>query len=394
MSRTMYLIANVLGLLVFGIIVLYLLVRSLKKSEEPGKLLFRWLLTFILIAVGIYTIRKFPPFAWPIVAAAFGLPIAVIWARSIGEMVAAPFGSLMTGGNDAPEPTPFYSIAEARRKQGQFDESIRLIRAQLEKFPGDFTGMMLIATIQAEDQKDVQGAQRTIEQLVSDSSRPPQAIASALHALADWHLALQDPDSARLPLERILELYPDTPISQIANQRIAHLGTRQEVEAMHRKGPIALRAGEKNIGLRSDVKPVADATPTEIATGYVRQLEKYPNDAEVREKLAMLYLDQFKRPDLAADQFELLAAQENEPARRIAHWLNQLATVHVRRNDLAAAEEALRRILQKYPGSPQAEMAMTRLAGIGGEIKANSSSTSLKLGNYEHDLGLKGKLKG
>jgi len=366
-----------------------LMYRSLTRSDDPGKLAFKWILTVILLVVGVFVVIHAPPTGRPPIAAAFAIPIGIIWTKSIGEMIAAPLAGLFTGGNEPPEAVPMYSIAESKRSLSQFDQAIRLIREQLEKFPGDFQGMMLMAAIQAENLNDIQAAQTTIEHLLA-GKRTPQAAASALHALADWHLRVEDPDSARAALERIVQMYPDTPVAQIAAQRIARIGTREELTAMRHQGPIKVRPGEKDIGLRTDIKPMAEADPDEIAAGYVRQLVKHPLDTETREKLAILYLEHYERPDLALDQFEQLASQPNETPRRIARWLDFVATVHLRRNDLASAEAALRRIIEKYPGTAPAQTAATRLPSLEGELRRQKASSTIKLGIYDRDIGLKG----
>jgi TolA-binding protein len=368
---------------------LFLLYRSLKKTDEPLALINKWIWTFLIAAVGIFLAMHSPLYAVPPVVALFAIPIGAIWTKSLGAIVAAPLTGLFTGGNREVDPTPIYSIAESKRGHGQYDEAIRLIRAELEKFPGDFVGMMLLATIQAENLNDIQAAQATIEQLLAVPKRTPQAIASALHALADWQLRLPDPDAARAALQRIIDQFPDTPLAQIAMQRIARIGSVDQIAAMRERGPIALPAGKKDIGLRTDIVPVPEENPMDTAAAYTRQLTKHPADAETREKLALLYMNEFHRPDLAAQQFQLLSCQANMPARRAAGWLNQLASIHLQNNDLTAARAAVNAIIERYPGTAPAEMAKTRLPGLEGELKGYRNAQSVKLGSYESDLGLK-----
>ena len=42
--------------------------------------------------------------------------MAILWTGNIAEYLARPFENLYTGGDVAPDPAPFYSIAEAQRK--------------------------------------------------------------------------------------------------------------------------------------------------------------------------------------------------------------------------------------------------------------------------------------
>ena len=127
------------------------------------------------------------------------------------------------GGREPPARAPVYSIAHSKRSLGHFDEAVRLIREQLNQFPGDIEGFMLLASIQAENLVDLQAAQSTIEHLLN-THPPPQAGAAALFALADWHMSVQDVDSTRATLERIHSNYPSTPMARIAAQRIADMG--------------------------------------------------------------------------------------------------------------------------------------------------------------------------
>jgi hypothetical protein len=94
--------------------------------------------------------------------------------------------------------------------------------------------------------------------------------------------------------------------------------------------------------------------------------------------------------DLAAAQLEQLIALRAESPRHIAGWLNLLATVHARfGNDLAGAESALRRIVERFPRSVAAEAAAARLASLNTEDRANRQTEAKTLGSYEKQIGLK-----
>jgi hypothetical protein len=120
-------------------------------------------------------------------------------------------------------------------------------------------------------------------------------------------------------------------------------------------------------------------------------LVKHPNDTETRHKLAILYAEHLERLDLAVNQLEQLVALPNATPHDITQWLNQLATLHIRHgNDMVAAENALRRIMDRFPKSAAATRAEARLAALPGELKAAAVITAAKaLGVYEKDLGLK-----
>jgi hypothetical protein len=94
---------------------------------------------------------------------------------------------------------------------------------------------------------------------------------------------------------------------------------------------------------------------------------------------------------LAVSQLEQLAALPNETPQHIAHWLGLLATVHIRHgHDMEAAEDALRRIIDRFPKSAVATRAVARLATLQAELKTATTTTAAKaLGVYEKDVGLK-----
>src|SRR5207244_2627858 len=117
---------------------------------------------------------------------------------------------LFDGGSLAPEPRPLYSVAQSRQKQGKYLEAVAEIRKQLERFPTDLEGHLLLAQIQAEDLKDMPAAEITIQRLCAQPGHAPKNIAFALYSLADWYLAIgHDQDRARLAFEQIVGSYPD-----------------------------------------------------------------------------------------------------------------------------------------------------------------------------------------
>ena len=87
--------------------------------------------------------------------------MAVTWRHSIIDLMANPIASLYDGGNEPPSrsriiPSPFQN-----GKLNKPLEAIVEIRKQLAKFPNDFEGVTLLASIQAEDMKDLPSAEIT-----------------------------------------------------------------------------------------------------------------------------------------------------------------------------------------------------------------------------------------
>lgn len=135
-----------------------------------------------------------------------------------------PIGALFDGGSEEPDAAPFYYLAEACRRKGDFDEAIERTQDQLEKFPDDYRGLMLLAEIQAENLKDIPAAKATIDQILNTPNQSPQNIAFALGRLADWHLSNEhDAPLARAALFRVMELLPETEFATAASERLRQL---------------------------------------------------------------------------------------------------------------------------------------------------------------------------
>ncbi len=89
--------------------------------------------------------------------AAVGVVLGVMWTAQIVGFVMSPITSIMDGGTEPPERKPFYSIAMTKRNRGKPREAVAEIRRQLEQFPNDFEGVMLLAQVQAHDLNDLPG---------------------------------------------------------------------------------------------------------------------------------------------------------------------------------------------------------------------------------------------
>jgi tetratricopeptide (TPR) repeat protein len=367
--------------------------RSLVNSDSRGVLVTKWVVSAVLILMII--LIESMDFAFKFI---FMLIPAVIlglmWTSNVCNILFRPLTGAFDGEGDEKELEPFYFIAEAKRRKGLYQEAVAEVRRQLELFPGDVAGMMKLAAIQAEDLHDLPAATETLHELLQQPGLPPNNAVAALQTLADWQLQLgRDTAGARDSLERIIEMFPDSPYSHNAEQRLAHLEGVTRTREFREHAVFKVPSGPRDLGLRKTVLQVespqeaADA----LAAEYVRQLEKYPNDTETRQKLAMLYAELFDRLDLAVSQLEQLAAMPNATSRDIAQWLNLLATLHIRHgNDMAAAENALRRIMERFPKSADASKAVARLAALQGELRAAAATTAAKaLGVYEKDMGLK-----
>lgn len=377
----------------------------LKRSKEPGQLITKWVLTLVVFSWMIWKVIPMVArggyegaFMGIPLTAASGLILAIIWRRSIADLVAKPLGALYDGGDAEVDPQAYYSIAEAKRKRGHYLEAVAAIRKQLEKFPTDFTGQMLLAEIQAENLNDLPGAEVTVQRVCQQPGHAPRNIAYAFNTLADWHLKFSvDRDAARADLQRIVDLFPASELALVAEQRIGHLAGTDQMLAAHDRPQIHLPEGVKNIGLLQSSQHLTPTSrdPAAVAGEYVRHLEQHPQDTEAREKLAVIYADHFQRLDLAADQLQQLIDQPNQPARQVIHWLNLLADLQIRHGaGYDPAWQTLAQIIERYPNQAAADIARNRMDLLKLELKAKSVTSSVKLGDYEQNIGLKQGFRG
>ncbi len=376
------------------------------KSDDRRLLLIKWLFSIPgllwFIYIGRFLHARLSNAAGMDIGAAFysvistaacGMYFAIIWRRNITGLIANPFGSLYDGGNERLEPQAYYSSAEAKRKRGQYAEAVADIRGQLDKFPHDFAGQMMLAEIQAHDLHDLPSAVITIQRICHQPKHTNGNIASALNTLADWHLKYSaDPDAARETLEQIMALLPDTEFALLAEQRIAHLASRKHLAEQHDRPRVAIPKGADNVGLMASSAHLAPAPADQAARAgqLTEHLQLHPQDTEAREQLAIIYADHYRRLDLAADQLNQLINQPHQPARNVIHWLNLLADLQIRLGSpYETVSGTLSQIIERYPTHAAANLARNRLDLLRLELKAHATPRSIKLGTYEQNIGLK-----
>ncbi len=400
MNKTGEMIKGILFLVLLVATIGWVVVRSVQKAEDPARMIFKWVLTVGMLVVMFWVVAPIVgrggysgAFGGIPLTAACGIVLAIIWRHSIASLVAKPFSSLYDGGDQEVEPRPAYSIAQARQKQGKYLEAVAEIRKQLDRFPTDIEGQMLLAQILAEDLKDLPGAEITIDRLCGQPGHAPMNVAFALYSMADWHLSVgQDADAARRDLEKIIALLPDSEFALGAAQRIAHLGNLDMVLAPHDRKKFTVTEGPRNLGLMlaQDQQKPKEVDPAQVAADYVKHLEQHPLDTEAREKLALIYADHYGRLDMASDQLEQMIAQPNQPGRLVVHWLNLLADLQIRSgSDYETVKATLERIIDRDPELAAAGIARNRLALLKLEMKAQEKKESVKMGTYEQNIGLK-----
>ena len=390
-----------LGIIVFG--GGFLLIKTVRRSDDPGQLIFKLILSVVvttLLFLFISPIMRQGGFAAAFVGipttCVAGLVMAITWRRNIANLVANPIGSLYDGGTAEYEPRPVYSHAISLRKRGYHREALDLVRKELERFPTDLEGHLLVADILAENLNDIDGAAVTIQRLCNQEGHTERNIAYAYNSLADYYLKLHhDRDTAREALQQIIDRYPESEVAMLAAQRIATLASNEHMSTVKERKKFAVTEGVANVGLIDPSFYQAPAGPdlNKEAAELVKHLQEHPFDGEAREKLALIYADHYQRMDMAADQFEQLITCANQPQKRVVGWINRLADLQVRHGEnYETVRATLQRIVDLYPGTAAAEVAANRITLLKLELKGKEKVADVKMGTYEQDVGL--KLKG
>ncbi|MEI9962892.1 MAG: hypothetical protein WDM76_17790 [Limisphaerales bacterium] len=169
MSRTFEtataMILSVIGVALLGWLFWY----ALKRNERAGKFLLRCAFSLFLVTGNVLIIRYFskklheggladnfhPAFLMAILIVITGIILSSLWTPAISEFLSKPLTSLFDGGDEKPKSKPFYYIAKAKRKRGEFLEALAEVRKQLDHFPNDYQGILLMAAIQAKNLRDL-----------------------------------------------------------------------------------------------------------------------------------------------------------------------------------------------------------------------------------------------
>ncbi len=365
-----------------------------KKSEDPTGMLFKWVLTVPLVILLVIAGEKMGGTIGILVIGIVSVVLAVIWTPHIANLVASPLTNLFDGGSERAERKPFYSIANAKRKRGLYQEAVAETRKQLARFPNDYEGILLLAALQAENLQDLSGAENTLNNFCAHAKSADQHVASAWTQLADWHLKLgQDVDSARAALQKIADHFPGTEYSLRAEQRMAHLvETEKILLAQHNRERMVVPEGVHNLGLQDSMRTIRppEIEPGKLAEAHLKHLAEHPHDSDIREKLALIYARDFKRLDLATMELALLINEPRHSSRQIGAWLNMLANFQIELGaDIATVRDTLQKIVDNFPDLPLAQVTQRRLARLESEFKGKTETPGVKLGVYEQNIGLK-----
>jgi len=398
----------ILGLVWIGLT--FLLVRQLASrrwSSTTASVARQFIIALLVVTGILMVLRFFIPAVlrdtWVLVfflaPCVIGIMIMMPWwlPRLVGRGMSPLLGAY-TGGDETEEPKPFYARAVAYRKRGNATEALAEVEAQLSRFPDDAPGLMLMAELKANELNDVPGALSILDHLVERPACSPEEAALALQQKSAWELErLKDVDAARHSLERLIERCPGTQAALTARQQLARLPSEATLESRETPRKIVVVHHPERVGLLPEGNTNAASQPSTgpeddggEAERLVRHLEQFPDDWTALEQLADIYERKWNRRDLATDVWEKLIQLTTATPRQTAQWLNLLADLQLRSpNGAGAARLTLERIGQRFPGTPWAEQAESRIRLLGLDQRAKAAPRVIRLGTYEQNIGLK-----
>ena len=395
--------------LLFGVLLiplLYFIWKQIKNpNNDPAKVIVRWVITLMAVFFVFYGPAQSGGGIGLIFVLLLMIPclvlIGLMWAPAIGNWVASPITNAMTGDSRESYNKPEYGIAIARRKRGRYVEAIEAIDVQLAKYPGNLDGLMLKATIEAENLGDLSAAAATIQETLSDQGQLNYRLPVALNKMAEWQLTIAgDPDAARRTLQQIRTALPNSQAAQLAAQRLASLDSSEESDsAVVDFNESYQKLVEESAQKDDFTSPLELPKAIELNQQQVHEkafqtclsrVETHPDSINNREELAALYLGEGKEPAIALKQYEYLLALPGTTIHQKTAWLNKIADIQLKSGEsYETISSTLEQIIALDPRAAPAARAQQRISYLPIELRsANRKTKRLQLGSYDDELGL------
>ena len=366
-------------------------------GESPGWI--RWVVSALLIALFVVVYRRVNPsgsapaaFLVLIAGIVVSVLLGILWLPTVVGGLLSPLTGSLTGGEEKIEQRPAYYRAIAHRKRGEHAAAVAAVRAELERFPGDVEGMLMLVDLHAIELRDPLAAREVLDELLADPGTSATDRALALSRLADLQLkGFNDPEAARATLELIALESPESPAGHLARQRMAHLPGANTRLPSGEPARLMVAHHEERLGLTEDLGAgrLQEEDPTAVAQQLVAHLAIHPDDWEARERLARLYADALGHLHLATGELEQLLALNGVPPRHVVRWFHELADLQLKAPDgLATARATLERLRERFPETVWAAQAEARMRQMGLDQRAREAPHTLKLGQYEQRVGL------
>ena len=161
-------------------VVIYIIRKQLRnRQNDPVKVIGLWVLSFVaFFGIAYSAVAAQEGFALILVllvAVLIAVLLGLAWTPTIVNTLVSPLTTALSGDDTVAYEGPAYGQALAKRKRGQYEDAVEAVEAQLEQYPGDFDGLMLKASIQAENLDDLPAAVATIQ-----AKRPPRISTSRI----------------------------------------------------------------------------------------------------------------------------------------------------------------------------------------------------------------------
>ncbi len=310
--------------------------------------------------------------AWAALYLALILPAAGLLLHWVGSGAAGfsaticllPVAQVL--GTPKPRPQLSYARAMGRLKRGHYTDAESAVIEELEKCDDDFEGWMLLATLYAENFRELESAEATIQELIEQPNLSPFQISQALNRLADWQLKLaEDPQSARRTLRELISRCEGTPFARTAEYRLAQMPLDRE-ELIAQRTPRKIRLPSLSDATTGETAGPGDKDRSENAR---REFERIslrlgldPDNTALLERSAILRAEALGEPGEAIRTVESLLSRADCPPESVPRLLSHLATWQLKfKQDKAAARSLLERLVRDHPGTSEAYGASSRL---------------------------------
>ena len=392
----------------YAAIAWYVIGRKLRASarNDGQTLIAKWAISYVIVVL-MFTAAAYAGGGFALIGVVFvvllpgSIILAIILAPYIANLITSPITNAMEGSEGEHWEKPAYGPAITSRNRGDYKGALERVEELLEIHPGDFEGLMMKASIQAEDFGDLGEARVTLNEILSEKKGLKYNLPVVYNKLADWQMNLfDDPEGARHSLEVIRNAYPESKAAQLAEQRISSMDSYDETssaatdidETYQRlaaqsaindqlKGPLEIPAASEEDSVIANEMAFAQC---------INRVEEHPDSIVNREEFAALYVNHTNEPDLAVQQYEYLVAMPGASEKQQVAWLNKITDIQVKSG--ATQEEAkatLQRVIDINPDGAGATRAQSRMMHLAIEIRAaNKKNTPLNLERRDEDLGL------
>lgn len=388
-------ILETLLFLVLAMTLLFLAYRHLKKSqiEHVGA---RFLLTAPLLA--LYIIGLKTPLTALFSIAAFALLIP-IWVRPLIIVLVRPLTESFFP-NEEVEDAANYSPALRMRNQGLYVQAVEAIDKELESFPMDVQGHMLKAQIWAKNRNEPIEAIAILEEYLTQDPAPSAASqVLALNQLAEISISyLKDVPRAIGYWKLIVVQFPESEAAQDAEQRIAQQSISTAAKARESIKSIQVTENNRDFGLEfgrnyineSIKKPNEDLTTQEL----MDHLHEHPKNFSARRELIFRLAFEDNDPSEAMRWLQETLEIPLQSKKQRADWYHLLVDIQIRKlQNIVAARMTLKRLIDEDPDSAMAARARSRMATLQREIESLKSKSTIQIGSYDQDIGLKSRPK-